>query len=72
MKGDKQDADQEPNFTSIGSDDPPPPLGVENVKIQEISEKNQGTRNSPQGPLKIQNIDKLTLEESALGWVRID
>ena len=30
-----------PHFPSIGSDDPPP--GVKNVKIQENSEKNQGT-----------------------------
>ena len=40
----------------MGSDDPPPPLGVENVKIQENFEKNQGTSGVPLqpflGPLK--------------------
>ena len=30
------------HFPSIGSDDPHPPLGVENVKIQENSEKIRG------------------------------
>ena len=38
-----------PTFPSIGSDDPPP--GVENVKIRENSEKNQGTSGGPLGTL---------------------
>ena len=50
MKGDKQDADWEPHFTSMGSDDPPPPLGVENVKIRENSEKIRGPRGSLYNP----------------------
>ena len=41
-----------PYFPSMGSDDPPPPspLGVENVKIRENSEKSQGTSGGPLGP----------------------
>ena len=40
------------HFPSIGSDDPSPPLGVENVKIQENSEKIRGPLQPVLGPLR--------------------
>ena len=41
------------HFPSNGSDDPPPhpSLGVENLKIRENSEKNQGTHGGHAGTL---------------------
>ena len=39
------------HFPSIGSDDPPP-LGVENVKIRENSEKTGDPRSSFRDPLQ--------------------
>jgi len=47
----------------------PLPLRVENVKIRENSDKNQGTPYNPF--LKIENIDKFAVKESAFGWVRL-
>ena len=40
------------HFPSFGSDDPPPPLGVKNVKIQENSEKIRGPPGDLRDPLQ--------------------
>ena len=52
---------KKPHFPRIGSDDlpPPPPLGVENVKIRENSEKIRGQSRTLFRPLK--TVAKMTI-----------